>query len=90
MVPLHAANVWIYPNVPGTRKVWEGRPPYQLELDRGIAIYPADAAPLGPRLPLLGLSAVLRNRLDFWIDPVKRRVFLHTADWRTRLFRLLS
>ena len=58
------AAVWLYPNGPGRREVASGKPPFRLSMDRGIAVYPRDAVPPGPRLPLLGLPALLNNGLD--------------------------
>jgi hypothetical protein len=83
------ASVWIYPNVPGAREVAEGKQPHLLELKRGIAIYPRDAEPPGPRLPLVGLPALVSNDLDCWIDPETRQITVQTRTWRRRLVRLL-
>jgi hypothetical protein len=78
LVQRHEASLWLYPNVPGSRDVAEGRPAHPLELRRGIAVYPADADPPGPRLPLLGLPGLLKNDLDTWIDPEMRQVTVQT------------
>jgi hypothetical protein len=83
------ATVWLYPNIPGTRKPATDRAPLLLEMGEGIAVYPSDAIPPGPRLPLLGLPAVLNNELDFWIDPEMRQVSVQTRTWRRRIMRLL-
>lgn len=85
----HEATVWLYPNIPGQRKIAIGRPPLRLRMERGIAVYPRDAVPPGPRLPLLGLPALLNNDLDFWLDPEGRCVTVQTRTWRRRLLRLL-
>jgi hypothetical protein len=85
----HEASVWLYPNVPGKREVAVGSPPYLLEMERGIAVFPPDAAPPGPRLPLLGLAALLNNNLDFWLDPDLREVTVQTQSWRRHVMRLL-
>ena len=61
--------IWLYRNVPGTRNIASGQPPFRLRMPRGIAVYPPDAVPPGPRLPLLGLPAILNNDLDWWTDP---------------------
>ena len=54
-VPQFAANVWLHPNVPGQRDEFAARPPFQLELLPGIAVYPAkEGQAVYPRLPLLG------------------------------------
>lgn len=86
-ISLHAAIVWIHPNVPGQRDQFTEQAPYCLELPEGIAIRPgADI----PRLPLLGLRALVRNKLHFTMDPERCVVQLRTPDWRTKLQRLLS
>ena len=77
------------PNVPGTQDSGSGRPPFRLRMGDGIAVYPRDAVPPGPRLPLLGLPALLNNDLDFWLDPELRHVSVQTRTWRRRIIRLL-
>jgi hypothetical protein len=56
---------------------------------KGIAIYPPDAVPPGPRLPLPGLPALLENDLDFWLDPETRHVTVQERSWRRPLIRRL-
>jgi hypothetical protein len=85
----HEATLWLYPNVPGTRDIDPEKPPLLLEMERGIAVYPHDADPPGPRLPLLGLRAVLKNDLDWWLDPERRQITVQTRNWRRHLMRLL-
>jgi hypothetical protein len=87
-VPLHAANVWLHPNLPGARDVFSGRPPFLMRLDRGVAVYPSQHK--YPRLPLLGLRALVRNRLHLAVDPERCVAHLRTPDWRTWLLRLLA
>jgi hypothetical protein len=86
-IPLHAANVWLHSNQPGRREVAASRPPLLLELPRGIAVY-ADTEKY-PRLPLLGLRAIISNRLHLAIDGEQSTVNLRTADWWTWLIRWL-
>jgi hypothetical protein len=88
-IRLHQAVIWLYPNVPGTRDIAADKPPHLLQMKRGIAVYPHDAVPPGPRLPLLGLPAILNNDLDWWIDPEQRHITVQTRTWRRRLMRLL-
>ena len=57
--------------------------PIFLELVNGIAVYPD--ADRYPRLPLLGLRAVLSNRLHLSIDGEHASLSIRTPDWRTRL-----
>jgi hypothetical protein len=83
-VPCHDADVWLYRNQPGQRDQLEGRPPFCLELNQGIAVYPA-GAPNAPRLPVLGLRALKWTGLHFSIDSDQLRVWLRTRR-RFRLF----
>jgi hypothetical protein len=53
-IPLHAARLWLHPNVPGKRQV-AGVEPIPLKIEEGIAIYPDGDA---PRLPVLELSSI--------------------------------
>jgi hypothetical protein len=89
VVTRREATVWLYPNVPGRQDVADGRLPFRLKLNRGIAAYSRDAVPPGPRLPLLGLPALLENNLDFWLDPDQRHVTVQPRTWRRPLMRLL-
>lgn len=77
-VPLRGANVWIHPNVRGTRDELAGRPPHRIETATGIAVYPAGEF---PRLPLLGLRAVAENRLVLNANGRSRRATLRTPAW---------
>jgi hypothetical protein len=38
LVPCREAAVWLYPNVPGTREIASGRPPFRLRMPNGIAV----------------------------------------------------
>jgi hypothetical protein len=87
-IPLYFAAVWIHPNRPGYRDEFADRPPHRLELREGIAIHPAGSE--FPRLPLVGLRALCRNKLHLVLDPQREVVHLRTPDWRTKLFRWLS
>jgi len=83
------ATVWLYPNIPGRQDVASGRPLFRLRMAKGIAVYPQDAVPPGPRLPLLGLPAFLDNDLDWWLDPERRHITVQPRTWRRPLIRLL-
>jgi hypothetical protein len=85
----HQATIWLYPHVPGTRTINDTTKPFPLALRKGIAVFPRDAVPPGPRLPLLGVAALLNNDLDFWLDPELRHVSVATRTWRRRMMRLL-
>jgi hypothetical protein len=78
-IPVHAAALWLHANVPGSRRL-RGSEPFLLNLERGIAVYPA-GDPLAPRLPLLGLRALTDNRLITTIDGARRHVTIRTAGW---------
>ncbi len=69
IVTRRKATVWLYPNAPGRQDAAVGRSPLRLVMTRGIAVYTQDMVPPGPRLPLLGLPALLENDLDLWLDP---------------------
>ena len=83
------ATIWLYPNIPCRQDAADRRPPFRLDLSKGIAVYPPDAVPPGPRLPLLGLPAVLENDLDLWLDPERWHVTVQPRTWRRPLIRLL-
>lgn len=90
-IPCHEADVWIFPNRPGTHELLAGSEPFRLELDDGIAVAPHTGDhPVEPRLPLLGLSAFRKNRLDFCFHSATTDCTLRTANWRTRLLRWLA
>src|SRR5207253_2642426 len=79
--PRHSAAVWIHRNQPGFRDRLADEPAYRLDLPDGIALYPSAGG--FPRLPLLGLRALVRNQLHFTMDPERCTVNLRTPDWRT-------
>jgi hypothetical protein len=85
-IPLCSARVWLHHNEPGERTVASSQ--YPLILPRGIAIYPDGEN--YPRLPLLGLRAILSNNLHLAIDGENNSVNLRTPDWRTRVLRWLA
>ncbi len=89
VVTRQQAKVWVYPNIPGRQGGANGKPPFWLKMAKGIAVYTPDAVPPGPRLPLLGLSALLSNDLDWWLDPERRHITVQTRNWRRPLIRLL-
>jgi hypothetical protein len=90
-VPCHEADVWVYPNQPATADVWTGKPPFRLTIPDGIAVAPPRLdQPVDPRLPLLGLPALRKNVLDYWFDSQAAQCYLRTADWRSKVIRLLQ
>ncbi len=86
-MPLYAANVWLHRNRPGTTDFLPGEPLF-LKLLHGIAVFP-DAENY-PRLPLLGMRAILSNNLHLAVDGEHASVNLRTPDWRTRLLTWLA
>jgi hypothetical protein len=76
---LHSANIWIHRNESGTRDLRDAQP-YLLPLPEGIAIYPTDGSNY-PRLPLLGLRAILKNNLKLVIDGKRKHVSLRSPLW---------
>jgi hypothetical protein len=89
VVTRRGATVWLYANIPGRQDAASDRPPFRLEMSKGIAVYGRDADFSAPRLPLLGLPALLGNDLDLWLDPERRHVTVQTRTWRRTLIRLL-
>jgi hypothetical protein len=89
VVTRRRATVWLYPNIPGRQEVAGDRPPFRLRTARGIAVYAPDAVRPGPRLPLLGLPALLDNDLDCWIDPERRHITVRPRNWRRPQIRLI-
>jgi hypothetical protein len=81
----YRADVWVHQNRPGQREPADGA--LALAMDRGITVVP-DGTPGAPRLPLLGLRAISRNRLTLTIDGGRRRVSLSTESWLSRLIRM--
>lgn len=70
---LHAADMWIYRNRAGTAERLPG--PVRLELPNGVSIF-REGSLHGPRLPLIGMRALLRNGLRLSISGRKRSVSL--------------
>jgi len=76
---LRFANVWIHRNQSGRRDLRDEQP-YLLALDEGIAIYPDDGSNY-PRLPLLGLRAIIKNNLKLVIDGKRKHASLSSPTW---------
>jgi len=88
-VPMRRANLWLYPNQSGWRDwIDPARLPILLPLDEGIAVFgngvdvgtKATTQLVAHRLPVLGLRAIVTNRLHLHIDPVRRHVSLNQAE----------
>jgi len=90
-VPFREADVWIYPNLPGTHHRAADRPPRRLVLEEGLAVGPTlPGQPVFPREPLVGFPALRNNDLDFWFDSRNGHASVRTADWRSGIIRLLN
>jgi hypothetical protein len=76
---LRFAIVWVHRNQPGKREL-RGEKSFMLKLDEGIAIYPTDNSNY-PRVPLLGLRAILKNDLKLVIDGKRRHASLRSPMW---------
>jgi hypothetical protein len=73
------AHVRIHRNRSGSQGLRDGEP-FRLALEEGIAIYPRDESD-HPRLPLLGLRAIIKYNLKLVIDGKRRYVSLNSRTW---------
>jgi hypothetical protein len=73
---LYAVSLFLFPIIAHNTDVDAGQVPIRMALPRGIAVYPTAGA--FPRLPLLGLKAILHNRLRLIVSGDRRRVTLRT------------
>jgi hypothetical protein len=73
------AHIWIHRNQSGKRNL-RGGEPFLLSLEEGIAIYPDDGSNY-PRLPLLGLRAIVKNNLRLAVGGKRRHVSLSSPTW---------
>jgi hypothetical protein len=71
------AEVWLFPNQPRQRDRFCNLPPFRLNLDGGIAVYPRQT-PNAPRLPLLGLRGLRWTNLQLALDCQACHVSLRT------------
>jgi hypothetical protein len=76
-ISLDPADVWIHRTEPGSHDRLTGDPPHAVSAAQGIAVYPS--AQSFPRLPLLGLRAITRNRLILVVNGYRREATLRTA-----------
>ena len=76
-VRLHGADLWIYVNLPGKTSLLADHPPHKIEAPHGIAVYPFGIE--FPRLPILGLRAIVDNKLVLHINGERREATLRTA-----------
>lgn len=76
---LRRAYLWVHRNEPGRRDLRHVEP-FLLPLQEGMAIYPADGSDY-PRLPLLGLRAILKNNLKLIVDGQRKHASLRSPLW---------
>ena len=74
---LLGGHVWVYRNKPRERDMLLEVPPFRLELDAGIAVYPGGTVN-APRLPVLGLRGLRRAGLHLAVDCDRCLVYLRT------------
>lgn len=72
---LKRADIALHRNIRGERDRFTDQKPYELPLREGIAVYPPDH-PQSPRLPLLGMRALVRNDLRLTIDGKRKTLNL--------------
>ena len=77
-VPQYGTKVFLHRNAPGTRQ--RSGQTHPLQMDQGIAVVP-DESRAAPRLPLLGMRALIGNRLRLIINGERRQVTLKTKGW---------
>jgi hypothetical protein len=76
---LRSASIWIHRNRAGSRELSD-REPFLLHLPEGIAIYPSDGSNY-PRLPLLGLRAIIRNELKLVLEGKWKYASIKSPWW---------
>jgi hypothetical protein len=72
----YAANVRMHRNVPGQAALRGDS--YALEMPQGISVFEEGSS---PRLPLIGLRAIVANKLMLVIDGDRRYMTLKTKGW---------
>ncbi len=72
----YTARVLVHRNVPGQATLRGDT--YPLEMPQGISLFEDGDA---PRLPLIGLRAIVANKLLLLIDGDRRQVTLKTKGW---------
>lgn len=78
-VPLYEADLWLHHNRPGSRDDSAGVPPFQLEVEDGIGVYPQGAT-VFPSLPTLGLRAIDFARLHLSVNGDERIVSMFARE----------
>jgi hypothetical protein len=80
LVMLRDAELVLYRNAPGKRDDVQGEP-HLLEMSQGIVIHRV-ADPFAPRLPVLGVRALVRNRLTLVIEGAAKVVSIDAEAGR--------
>lgn len=75
LVELKDAAIAVYSNTPGERDSLRAKSSHLLILSEGIAVHRA-TDPFAPRLPLLGMRALVKNHLQIMIDGERKEVSL--------------
>jgi hypothetical protein len=83
-IPVHAANVWVHPNVPGTREPAANAEPFCIRLDPGVGVCPPGLD--RPRLPLLGMRGLFFGDLQIGFNWNRSHATVRTTAWWDRLF----
>lgn len=76
---LRLARIWIHRNQTGRRDLRNDEP-FMLPLDEGVICY-ADDGSNDPRLPLLGLRAIMDSNLKLIIDGRRKHASLRSPLW---------
>jgi hypothetical protein len=76
-LPCWDADLWVYPNVPGTRDPDPAGAPIRLNLPLGVTLIPPGSAYTKEK-PLIGLRAIRFNGLTLRLDGRHRRVWIDT------------
>jgi hypothetical protein len=79
IAPRYHAFLRIHRNHAGRRDLKEAEP-FLLRLEKGIAVFPPDGTNY-PRIPLLGLRALLNNNLKLTLEGKRRHVSLRSPIW---------
>lgn len=65
---LQRATVWLHPNIPGQLDMASDRPPCQLRMAKGIAVYKDERVSPGPRA-VAGTSGISKQQSRFVVRP---------------------
>ncbi|HKI38288.1 MAG TPA: hypothetical protein VKA46_40945 [Gemmataceae bacterium] len=69
----------MHTNLPSHWDRLADRPPHRIDVPEGILVYPAGSN--FPRLPLVGLRAIVRNKLDLAVKGKSGMVSLSRPSW---------